>query len=161
MPRLPDVAAVAAYPLSVTVPGNPCPKGRPRAFLRGGKITMYTPEETRQYEAHARACAITALGKRHMDLRMRYPDAPQRDHEWPTNSGYFRVTLDVYLKDKRRGDLENYSKSCCDGMNTIVYGDDSHIHELVMRRHLDKLRPRVEVSVEVIDPCWGREPSKV
>ena len=116
---------------------------------------MYTPDETRRYEALVRACAINALGKRYQELRMRSPDAPLREHEWPTNSGYFRVAVDVFIKDKRRGDLENYSKGICDGMNTIVYADDSHIHELIVRRHLDKDRPRVEIEVTAIAACWA------
>jgi Holliday junction resolvase RusA-like endonuclease len=154
LPRLPDVARVVE-PLIFTVSSAPVPKGRPRGYIRNGKVLMYTPEETRLYEAHVRNCALEGIAKRWQHLRMVYPDLPMKDHEWPSDSGYFRLTLDVYIKDKRRSDLSNYQKSIEDGCIGVVYRDDSHIHAIVATRHLDKDRPRVEVRVDVIPPCWS------
>lgn len=38
---------------SVTIPGPPIGKGRPRATVRGGQVRTYTPKRTQQWEARA------------------------------------------------------------------------------------------------------------
>jgi Holliday junction resolvase RusA-like endonuclease len=43
---------------------------------------------------------------------------------------------------------DNCAKSICDALNGIVYLDDSQIVELIIRRYVDRERPRAEVTVE-------------
>jgi hypothetical protein len=57
-------------------------------------------------------------------------------HDVPPRSASGGVTCD------------NCAKSICDALNGIVYLDDSQIVELVIRRHVDRERPRAEVTVE-------------
>lgn len=64
--------------------------------------------------------------------------------------GRVRVELDVYRD--LRGDLSNHEKQLLDALEGTVIADDKQVWELVMRRHLDRAEPRVEVLVEELEP---------
>jgi Holliday junction resolvase RusA-like endonuclease len=55
----------------------------------------------------------------------------------------FVFTLDSH----RRSDLDNYVKPVADGMNKIVYADDSQIVKLTIEKKYDKQNPGVFISV--------------
>lgn len=112
--------------LEFFIPGEPVAKGRPRAVVVQGKPRLYTPEDTRQYEALvAQVAAVAMRGA-------------------PPTAAAVSVTLDVLLTvpaswsqkkredalagrvfAKSRPDYDNYTKALLDGMNGIVYVDDS------------------------------------
>ena len=54
-------------------------------------------------------------------------------------------------RPRRIGDLDNVLKSLLDSMKGIAFVDDGQIVELRLRRFDDKLRPRVEVTVERVE----------
>jgi crossover junction endodeoxyribonuclease RusA len=109
-----------------TIPGKPQPKERPR---RGAGGIWYTPTKTKKYERLVAMCAM-AEGVRF--------------------KGSVEVTIDIYWPDNRKRDLDNTAKSICDGMNGIVYADDSQISKLTVTKHTDKIHPRAEVTVLAI-----------
>lgn len=57
------------------------------------------------------------------------------------------VSIHLYFKDNKRRDLDNPIKAVLDCMTGIVYKDDSQITELHVYKHVDKLAPRIEVTV--------------
>lgn len=66
-----------------------------------------------------------------------------------------RVIIHYYHKSVKEKDLPNLPKTTADALNKIVYEDDSQIHEAHLYRHLDRLRPRVEIHVEEMeDSSW-------
>lgn len=120
--------------LRFTVEGQPVPKARARSG-KGGR--HYTPERTRAYE---RAIGLAAL------------QARQRvDGVWPRDRLY-SVLVDVTPKDRRSFDGSNVLKSVEDAMNGIVYDDDRQVKDTRCRVSApDAARPRVEITVEVLD----------
>ena len=63
--------------------------------------------------------------------------------------GPVRIHADVYMADKR-GDLMNREKQLLDAIQGVVMLNDSQVVDMRMVRHLDKLRPRVELTVESV-----------
>jgi crossover junction endodeoxyribonuclease RusA len=117
--------------LSFTIPGQPVPKGRPR-LGKGGNV--FTPKKTRSYEYAVGMVAAAAC-------------AAARWNAQPPAKSY-AVILRVFTVSARRQDLDNVTKCLLDGMNRVVYPDDSLVDELHVYRQLDKERPRVEVLEE-------------
>lgn len=114
--------------LSCVVPGPPQPKERPRV-ARGG---AYTPSRTSAYEWRVLCAAKVA-----------------RPRRWPMDARY-RVSIVAHFADRRRRDLDNVAKAVLDGLNDVVWGDDSQVDDMRIVRALDRANPRAEITVEVI-----------
>lgn len=133
--------------ITFTVPGEPVGKGRPRVTLAGGRAHAYTPAKTAAYEQLVAVYAAAAMKK-----------SPLLEHP-------VRLRLGIYCKvpgswsKKRRSDalagierpakapdIDNIVKSVADGMNGIVWIDDSQIVELVCSKHYS-IEPYVSVGV--------------
>ena len=130
--RMPDTKkeeVSISLPITFTVEGVPRPKARAR---RGKGGRWYTPNSTKAYE-EAVGWAARAAGV----------------HE-PREDGV-RLDIVLWMPDRRRRDLDNCAKSICDGLNGIVYLDDSQVAELVVKRRIDGQRPRAEITVAAID----------
>jgi len=108
--------------------GEPVAKGRPR-FTKQGRT--YTPAKTKKYEDEVRMMAKAAMGSSepletpvsvfiHITLPIPLSYSKKRSEE--CLSGFERPT--------KRPDLTNIIKSIEDGMNGIVYKDDSQIVSL-------------------------------
>lgn len=61
-----------------------------------------------------------------------------------------RVHADVFMADLR-GDLMNREKQLLDALNGAVLVDDSQVWDMRMVRHLDRVNPRVEVTIEPLE----------
>ena len=113
------------------------PKARARATVvkskRGSgkaKIRHFTPKTTEEYETKVRnfgALAVSRLG------------------DWSLD-GHMEMTIDVYLQDDRKRDLDNIEKAISDGLNGVVYNDDSQIKAVIKRGRVDRSAPRVELA---------------
>lgn len=76
-------------------------------------------------------------------------------YQWEIKSQYkgkpllqpISVVLELYFKDKARRDVDNFNKLVLDAGSGILWQDDSQIQELIIRKYLDKLKPRVELMV--------------
>lgn len=92
---------------SITVPGKPVPKGRPR-FYRGRAIT---PQATRDYE------------KRIADAwRDKYGDT--------VLEGKLKMFVYAWSKTAGRADVDNYVKIAGDGLNAVAFPDDRNIWQI-------------------------------
>jgi len=119
-------------PLTFVVPGAPVGKERPRL----GKGHVYTPTKTTSYEHKVKVFALQAIRKH---------------GSWIVGTKLpLTLTLRVYFENNRRRDLDNVAK-CVDGLNGLVWHDDSQVHELHVYRHVDQKNPRVEVAVDILD----------
>ena len=115
---------------SFAVLGPPVPKARPRL---GRGWHTFTPKRTKKYEELVGSIASLSM-----------PPGWKID-------GAYEVTMRVYLPNKRRVDVDNVAKSVLDGMNGVVFADDSQVSALSVRRELDRERPRVEVDVRRVE----------
>ena len=111
-----------------TVYGHPVAKGRPRFSTRGKFPVAYTPEKTKTYESEVGMMAKAAMGA---------SEALEGALEafiyvtFPVPPSYSKKRTEACLNDTekhtKKPDLDNVVKICLDGMNGIVFKDDSQI----------------------------------
>lgn len=130
---------------ALTILGDHVPKGRPRVSRRTG--VAYTPAKTRRYEDVVRQQAAvawagrpliprgTAITMRLVSFRAIPKSMPKRDRVLVARGELFPTT---------KPDLSNLVKSVEDGLNSVVYEDDSCIVERVESKRYDVV-PRVEL----------------
>lgn len=121
-------------PVSFVVPGKPKGKQRPRATRQG---RVYTPAETRNFEAFVKLLAAEAVGDQgpfegpvelHIEVGAPIPVSFTKKQKadalakrlLPVKSGF---------------DLDNIVKALSDAMNGIVFVDDKQVALLVATKH--------------------------
>ena len=112
--------------------GEPVAKGRPR-FTRQGRA--YTPAKTKTYEEEVALFAKAAM----KDLEpLKTPVAVSVHATFPIPQGYSKkrrqACLDGSERHLKRPDLDNIVKAITDGMNGVVYDDDSQIVRLQAKK---------------------------
>lgn len=125
-----DPLAVA---LSISVPGEPISKGRPRVVrsARGsGRPITYTPQATAAQEQLVALYARQGMAGRDRD-----------------EASAFGVSLTFHLRTRVRRDIDNLSKLILDALNGIVWGDDSQVEELHARLVRGAADPRTGILV--------------
>ena len=133
--------------LKFAVPGEPQGKGRARAFRTKSGVGHFTPERTRSYEAIIRSIAAEAMGtltpvEGPVSMRLRAFFSAPKSLKKVDKELAEREVLPVTKKP----DVDNIAKSLCDGMNGIVYKDDSQVFEVTASKHYSP-RPRVEITI--------------
>lgn len=116
--------------LTLCIPGDPIPKGRPR-FFRGHSVT---PKRTRAAEKSLREFAVWRM----------------RGEGLEPFAGPLRVRLSFSRATKRRCDLDNLAKLVLDALNTVAFVDDSQIVELTATKDHDPVHPRTVVEIEEV-----------
>ena len=116
--------------VKITIPGRPVPKKRPRTSTRGGKIHVYTPLKTSKYEKMIKYIALDASNGKSF-----FEDV--------------EVNIKLFFKDRRFGDLDNYTKSILDGLQGIVFENDKQVAKLNIERYIDK-EERAEVEIKEV-----------
>ena len=130
------------------IPGEPVAKGRPRVY---GKVAV-TPEKTKNYERLVGYFARQVIG----DMKP-YPNGVKL-----TVKAFFgipkswtkakrKMALAGDLQHTQRPDFDNVLKAVTDGMNGIIFNDDSQVCR--MGEDSGKFwsdSPRVEVTVEYL-----------
>jgi Holliday junction resolvase RusA-like endonuclease len=105
--------------------GEPVAKGRPR-FTRQGRA--YTPKKTHDYESEVAMMAKAAMGS---SDPLETPVAVFVHVTFPIPQSYSKKRTEACLngseRHTKRPDLDNCVKAITDGMNGIVYQDDSQI----------------------------------
>ena len=129
------------------VPGNPKGKGRPR-FARSGAFTrVYTDKQTADYETQVKQAAQQAMGSSepletpvtvYLYIRLPIPSSYSKNRR--------KACLDGFEMPTKKPDASNILKSIEDGMNGVVFKDDSQIVNI----HVTKVyatEPGVDVCV--------------
>ena len=129
-----------------TIYGIPIAKGRPRFSTRGKFPVAYTPEKTKNYESEVGMMAKSAMGS----------SEPLEGAleafiyvTFPVPASYSKKRTEACLSDSekhtKKPDLDNVVKSVIDGMDKIVFENDSQITSI----HATKVYGEV-AKVEVI-----------
>jgi Holliday junction resolvase RusA-like endonuclease len=130
------------------VDGTPVPKGRARYARRGNFISTYTPEKTRTYETLIRDSAIEAMGSSepletpvslYLYIRVPIPKSCTKKRLEAIDNGSEKPT--------KKPDASNILKSVEDGMNSVVYKDDSQIINIHVTKVYSTL-PGVDICVK-------------
>ena len=114
-----------------TVEGTPVPKGRPRFARRGKFVSTYSPKTTVDYESKVSEAAKQAMGS---SEPLETPLAAYIYITLPIPASYSKKRTAACLageeRPTKRSDIDNYCKAIFDGMNGIVYVDDSQVVSL-------------------------------
>ena len=111
-----------------TVYGTPTPKGRPRFSTRGKFPVAYTPEKTKAYEFEVGMMALAAMGgtkplegalEAFIYITYAVPESYSKKR--------LEACLNGLEKHTKKPDLDNVIKSVIDGMDKIVFDNDSQI----------------------------------
>lgn len=116
--------------IRILVPVEPIPAARPRF---GGRH-CYQPKHNREYRAVVQQAARLAMGGRE----------PLKGEVSATVKLYrrFKPTARIF------GDVDNHLKAIFDGLNQIVFADDSQIICCLVEKHTDAKHPRAEIELE-------------
>lgn len=117
--------------ITFTIPGNPVAKGRARSFIRNGRIGHHTPEKTVNYESLVALAAQSAMkGGALMDGPVQLYVAAHFaiPKSWSNKRREANRTTPEWVTKKP--DMDNLAKSICDGMNGVVWVDDSQVAAL-------------------------------
>lgn len=119
----------------ITLPGNPRGKGRPRATIRGGRVSTYTDEKTRSFEGALRLAGEAAMAGRPpmigqvvVDVRATLPIPGS----WPKKRQ--EAALSGAVRPTGKPDADNLLK-VLDALNGVVFKDDSQIVRAVIEKH--------------------------
>lgn len=134
------------FMVTFKVDANPVGKQRARYVKRGNFVQAYTPEKTRTYETLIRESAKQAMGESepletpvslYLYIRVPIPASATKKR--------LQAISDGTEKPIRKPDASNILKSVEDGMNSVIYKDDSQIINI----HVTK----VYSSVPGVDIC--------
>lgn len=116
------------FMVTFNVEGTPVPKARARHVLHGTRLRTYTPEKTRSYETLIKESAKQAMGSSepletpvslYLYIRVQIPKSCTKKRLEAIKNGS--------EKPIKKPDASNILKSIEDGMNGVVYKDDSQI----------------------------------
>lgn len=122
--------------VTFTIPGRIGGKGRARAFVRGGKIGMFTPQKTTSQEAIVRQFAALAMAGTfaHHSLLLKGALRLSVTLNRPFPKSWSMKKREHAFWITGKPDCDNTLKLIADAMNGIVYQDDSQIAQLIMSR---------------------------
>ncbi len=114
--------------IAFTVPGRPVPAVR---MTQRGK---WVKENAKRYLAYKDSVGWSAKAV-----------------HWGLIRGLVRVEIHLYLtNDKPIGDVDNYAKAILDGLNGVVWVDDTQVAQLHVYRHMAAPQ-RAEVQVRELN----------
>lgn len=124
--------------ITITIPGIPVGKQRPKFARRGNFVKAYTPAKTVSYENLVKMAAAQAMGDRapldcalavELYLFVTPPESWSNKKKLAALSGEIRPT-----SGRSCFDIDNYQKSIFDGANGILWLDDKQIVEVIAKK---------------------------
>ena len=119
------------------VPGEPHPKGRPRASLRNGVPVIYTPKSTSEYEEYVRGCYQNQVFSEMIPAgiplcmtvmcKLKIPESTTKKTK--------DMMLKGFIKPTKRPDIDNILKAVMDALNGVAYHDDAQIQVSTIGKH--------------------------
>lgn len=115
--------------IKIVIAGEPIPAARPRFSGR----RAYQPKRNVEYRRKVQSSASVAMSGRE------------------PLTGEICAAIKLYRKyqptARNYGDVDNHLKALFDGMNKIVFVDDSQIIRCVVEKFTDKENPRAEIII--------------
>jgi len=119
------------FMLHFHIDGDPVPKGRPKFSSRAGFMRTYTPKKTVDYELQVKAAAQEAMGATEV---LETPVGVYLYIRLPIPQSYSKKRKEACLSGKekpiKKPDIDNLAKSILDGINGVIWKDDSQIVSL-------------------------------
>ena len=137
---------------SITIPGEPVGKARPRVT---GKGFAYTPKTTGNYETLIKELffhkhgSLMLKGNIHATLKA-YFGLNKDDYGKTGLNKQGRQKLGGALRPTKKPDIDNIAKIVLDGLNGVAYMDDSQVVALSVEKRYAQT-PCVEIVPEALD----------
>ena len=128
--------------ITLTIPGEPVAKGRPRMMKSG---IAFTPTKTRNYETLVKELFIISKQEMMEGQLVAYIDAYFGIPKSTPKKKYPEM-VNGEIRPTKRPDLDNIAKAILDALNGLAYRDDSQIVSLKIRK-LYAEKPRVKISI--------------
>jgi Holliday junction resolvase RusA-like endonuclease len=140
--------------LEFSVPGEPRGKGRPRATARAGIVRMYTDKQTASYENLIAMAASAAMGVAGLLAPLETPLMVTIGAAMtiPASASAKKraAMVEGAIRPTKRPDLDQFVKAALDGMNGVVYRDDSQV--VTLRAFKVYGPPCLKVTVQEVLP---------
>ena len=128
--------------------GEPIGKGRPR-FTRSGHV--FTPKKTKDFEIELGIIARQTLEAAGLDLItvgltveiQAYFTVPK---SWTRKKKSQALSGEIF---KKNPDIDNIAKIVLDGLNGIIFADDSQVHSLTIKKARGVPDARIVVNIFV------------
>lgn len=137
--------------LNITIYSNPVPKARPRTVFKNGKIRTYTPQKTKVFENEIRSLALIAMREKKITEK---PIMLKVNFGIPVPQSWSQVkknkAFDNAIKPITRPDLDNYIKCILDGLNNVVFKDDSQVVEITASKNYMQI-PKTDIFIKEIN----------
>ena len=129
--------------ISLTIPGEPRAKQRPKWFKHG----TYTPEKTVSYETYVKEL-----------FSIKYPEFMPKEealalHIWagllmPKSASKKKLGMMKLgiLEPSKKPDVDNILKTVMDALEKLAYNNDSQICHVVIDKEYSE-RPRLEITI--------------
>lgn len=98
------------------------------------KNRIYKSKEIKDFEKMVAGIALVEMNKLNL---------------LPTSSP-IKMSLDVWLGDNRKRDLQNFFDTICDALQSVVYIDDSQIVELSAKKWISTGSWKFKVKIEIV-----------
>lgn len=120
--------------LTITIPGKPMGKQRPRASKRGGFVRLYTPEQTVNAETFTKLCAMDQVGQPMLEGPLVVAMHAIFDIPTSWSKKDKAAALSGALRPTGKPDLDNLAKLYSDALNKVVWGDDAQIVSMALSK---------------------------
>jgi len=133
--------------ITLTIPGEPQGKQRPKFFKTGKFQGTYTPKKTVTYEAYIKELfainypdfiPLESALKVQIWAGLSMPKSTSKKKEGMMKMGIIKPT--------KRPDVDNVLKLCLDALEGLAYKNDSQIVRVVMDKDYSE-RPRLEITI--------------
>lgn len=137
--------------VSMTLPFDPTPKGRPRFSVHYNHVMTHTPPKTKAFESQIGFYYRSEGGikfDKGIPLRVSiafYMPIPK--------SASKKAKIDMQASIKKhtcKPDLDNLTKTVLDGLNEVAWHDDAQIVELQVKK-LYSGKPYIQINISEID----------
>ena len=136
----------AADVVIIRIPGEAVAKGRPRAFVRNGRVGVHTPAKTRSFENLVRLAAGEAMDRAGLAAPLQGPIEMQIRAVYLVPASWSKKRRAAAEWRTSKPDADNIGKGVSDACNGIVFVDDSQVASLIVQK---KYGERAEVVVTV------------
>ena len=120
--------------LNIVIPFAPVAKARARSVItKHNKIRHYTPQKTKVFENAISVFARQVIKKPYVcPIRLNCTFYIETPKSWSKKKRL--EALEGRILPTSRPDLDNYVKAVLDGLNEILYNDDSQVIEISARK---------------------------
>ena len=155
MPLNTGYIASPAHSIKIIVPGEPTPKGRPRARITDTTrarrfISFYQPADTKNYErrvGHEARQAMRGRGVLLGALRLEVVVHLSPPASWSATKKE-KAHLGMILPTSRP-DADNFLKLAADALNGICWHDDAQIVDMSVKKRYSQ-NPSLEIEIFAI-----------